>query len=79
MAAPEQAGNSGWRALDRGPCRDRADLSTVRADTFHPASLAAPSYYFTSSWHQHSYVGRQQEEMFYRIAYAAFVLAHFLV
>lgn len=28
--------------------------SPDKAVTFHPASSAAPSYYLTSSWHQHS-------------------------
>lgn len=64
------------RALDRGPCREAADLSTVRVDTFPAASLAAPSCHLTSSWRRRS--GRQEEESFYRTAYVTNVWADLL-
>lgn len=35
MTAPEQAGSCAWRALDRGPCREGTDLSSVRAGPAH--------------------------------------------
>lgn len=46
---PEQTGSNGWRALDRGPYREGADLSTTRAALFHPTRIALLLCHFTSS------------------------------
>lgn len=44
------------------------------AGTFHPASLADPPHYLTSSWHLYSYAGCLRDEICYCRAYVCNVV-----